>query len=208
MASIRFEGREVPTGDGDTVAAALYRAGVRTFSRSVKYHRRRGLYCGTGDCPNCLMTVDGQPAVRTCITECRDGMSVERSAGWPNAEHDLLHVTDSLHRLMPVGFYYKTFIRPRFAWTVAERVIRRATGLGSTAPDHGRRAEGRAAPARRRAGRRRRHRRAGGGARRRLGRARVRCSSATKAASAPASRPGVRSTRSVRSKRRCGSTGR
>ena len=30
---------------------------------------------------------------------------------------------------MPVGFYYKTFIRPRFAWEVAEKVIRRATGL-------------------------------------------------------------------------------
>ncbi|HVF08925.1 MAG TPA: 2Fe-2S iron-sulfur cluster-binding protein, partial [Actinomycetota bacterium] len=130
MAWIRFEGREVPMHEGDTVASALYRAGVRTFSRSVKYHRRRGLYCGTGDCPNCLMTVDGQPAVRTCTSACRDGMSVERSGGWPNAERDLLHVTDSLHRLMPVGFYYKTFIRPRFAWIVAERVIRRATGLG------------------------------------------------------------------------------
>ena len=32
---------------------------------------------------------------------------------------------------MPVGFYYKTFIRPRFAWQVAERVIRRATGVGA-----------------------------------------------------------------------------
>ncbi|HEX7247972.1 MAG TPA: 2Fe-2S iron-sulfur cluster-binding protein, partial [Actinomycetota bacterium] len=129
--SIRFEGRDVTVADGDTVASALYRAGVRTFSRSVKYHRRRGLYCGSGDCPNCLMTVDGQPAVRTCTTACRDGMSVERAGGWPSAERDLLHVTDSLHRLMPVGFYYKTFIRPRFAWTVAERVIRRATGLGA-----------------------------------------------------------------------------
>ena len=130
MGSIRFEGREVPIAAGDTVASALYRDGVRTFSRSVKYHRRRGLYCGTGDCPNCLMTVDGQPAVRTCTTACRDDMAVERSGGWPNAEHDLLHMTDSLHRVMPVGFYYKTFIRPRFAWPVAERVIRRATGLG------------------------------------------------------------------------------
>jgi sarcosine oxidase, subunit alpha len=130
MGSFRFEGRDVPIADGDTVASALYREGVRTFSRSVKYHRRRGLYCGTGDCPNCLMTIDGQPAVRTCTTACREGMSVERSGGWPSAEHDLLHVTDSLHRLMPVGFYYKTFIRPRFAWPVAERVIRRATGLG------------------------------------------------------------------------------
>ena len=120
--------------DGDTVAAALYRAGVRTFSRSVKYHRRRGLYCGTGDCPNCLMTVDGQPAVRTCVAAGRDGMSVTRSGGWPSADRDLLHVTESLHRVMPVGFYYKTFIRPRFAWPIAERVIRRATGLGKLPP--------------------------------------------------------------------------
>ena len=56
---------------------------------------------------------------------------MERPGGWPNADRDLMHVTDSLHRVMPVGFYYKTFIRPRFAWAVAERVIRRATGLGT-----------------------------------------------------------------------------
>src|SRR5688572_31854032 len=111
MASLEFEGRAVPIEDGDTVGSALFRAGVRTFSRSLKYHRRRGLYCGTGDCPNCLMTVDGNPAVRTCVTACADGMRVDRATGWPSAERDLLHVTDRLHRLMPVGFYYKTFIR-------------------------------------------------------------------------------------------------
>jgi sarcosine oxidase subunit alpha len=80
------------------------------------------------------MTVDGQPAVRTCTVRCADGMRVERAGGWPNAERDLLHVTDRLHRVMPVGFYYKTFVRPRFAWTVAERAIRRATGLGALPP--------------------------------------------------------------------------
>ena len=131
MGTLSFEGREVPFVDGDTIASALYRDGVRTFSRSLKYHRRRGLYCGSGDCPNCLMTVDGHPAVHTCMAACTEGMRVERAGGWPSAERDLLHVTDSLHRLMPVGFYYKTFIRPRFAWPVAERVIRRATGLGA-----------------------------------------------------------------------------
>jgi sarcosine oxidase subunit alpha len=134
MGSFEFEGRRVAFEPGDTVASALYRDGLRTFSRSLKYHRRRGLYCGTGDCPNCSMTVDGQPAVRSCIAICSDGMRVERAGGWPNAERDLLHVTDRLHRLMPVGFYYKTFVRPRFAWPVAERVIRRATGLGALPP--------------------------------------------------------------------------
>ncbi|MGZ8581424.1 MAG: 2Fe-2S iron-sulfur cluster-binding protein, partial [Actinomycetota bacterium] len=131
MGSFEFEGRAVPFEPGDTVASALFRDGVRTLSRSLKYHRRRGLYCGTGDCPNCLMTVDGRPAVHSCTTTCGDGMRVERAGGWPSVERDLLHVTDSLHRVMPVGFYYKTFITPRFAWPVAERVIRRATGLGT-----------------------------------------------------------------------------
>ena len=58
-------------------------------------------------------------------------MRVERPRGWPSAEHDLLHVADLAHPLMPVGFYLKTFIRPRFAWRMAERVIRRATGSGT-----------------------------------------------------------------------------
>jgi glycine cleavage system aminomethyltransferase T/thioredoxin reductase len=127
---LRFEGREVPVLDGDTVASALFRSGVRTFSRSLKRHRRRGLYCGTGECPNCTVTVDGVPGVRSCITPAAGGMRVQRGRGWPSAEHDLLHVADLAHPLMPVGFYLKTFIRPRFAWRMAERVIRRATGSG------------------------------------------------------------------------------
>ena len=127
---LRFEGREVQVLDGDTVASALFRAGVRTFSRSLKAHRRRGLYCGTGECPNCSVTVDGVPGVRSCITPAASGMRVERGRGWPSADHDLLHVADLAHPLMPVGFYLKTFIRPRFAWRMAERVIRRGTGSG------------------------------------------------------------------------------
>jgi len=128
--ALRVEGRRVAIEDGDSIASAMYRDGVRTFTRSLKYHRRRGLYCLSGDCPNCLMTVDGQPGVRACVTPAREGQDVRRESGWPSTEHDALHVTDRLHRLMPVAFYSKTFIRPRFAWPLAERVIRRATGIG------------------------------------------------------------------------------
>src|SRR5437868_5641609 len=59
MGSFDFEGKPVPFEEGDTVASALFRAGVRTFSRSLKYHRRRGPYCMTGDCPNGLLAVIG-----------------------------------------------------------------------------------------------------------------------------------------------------
>ncbi len=130
MGSLRFEGREIPLKEGDTVASALYRAGVRTFTRSLEYHRRRGLYCLTGDCPNCRVNVDGEPGVPACTTPVSEGMEVKREAGWPSADFDLLAVADRAHRLMPVGFYYKTFLRPRFAWPAAERLIRAATGVG------------------------------------------------------------------------------
>src|SRR5439155_10538210 len=90
----------------------------------------RGLFCVTGDCPNCLVNVDGDPGVRACTMDARDGQVILRGSGWPSAERDLLNVTDRLHRFLPVGFYSKTFIRPRFVWGLAEQVIRRATGVG------------------------------------------------------------------------------
>ena len=130
MPSIRFEGRRLAFDEGDTVAAALFRAGVRTFTRSIKHHRRRGPYCLTGDCASCLVTVDGRPGVRACMTDASDGMAIRREGGWPSVERDLLSVADRAHLVMPVGFYYKTFVRPRIAWPIAERIIRRATGVG------------------------------------------------------------------------------
>ena len=131
MGSLRFEGRPVQTRDGDTIGSALFRDGVRTFNRSLKSHRRRGLYCATGDCANCLVTVDGLPGERACVTEARDGMRVRRETGWPGTEHDALAINDKLHWAMPVGFYYKVFVRPRWAWELVEKVIRRATGTGT-----------------------------------------------------------------------------
>ncbi len=130
-----FEGRAIAAAPGDTVASALYRAGVRTFSRSFKYHRKRGLYCLTGDCPNCLMTVDGEPAVRTCCTPATAVRTVARGSGWPSADFDVLSILWLLRRFLPVGFYYKSMIRPRWLWPLAERVIRRVAGLGPVPRD-------------------------------------------------------------------------
>lgn len=132
--SLDFEGRAVALREGDTVASALYRHGVRVFSRSFKYHRRRGLYCLTGDCPNCLVTVDGEPGVRACMTPARPGQRVERQNAWPSPDFDVLAIASYLRWLLPVGFYYKTFIRPSFAWRLVDGAIRRAAGLGRVDP--------------------------------------------------------------------------
>lgn len=129
--TLDFEGHALPLKPGDTVAAAMYRAGVKTFSRSFKYHRRRGLHCLTGDCPNCLINLDGEPFVRACVTEAAPGQVVRREGGWPSTDHDIFALADRLHWLMPVGFYYKTFLRPRWLWQRVEPWMRSLAGRGA-----------------------------------------------------------------------------
>ena len=125
-----FDGHEVRGFKGDTVASALSAAGAVKFSRSFKYHRPRGLLCCAGNCPNCLMTVDGEPNVRTCTRPIGPGMKVEHQNAWPSLGLDLLSVLDRFHWLMPVGFYYKALHRPKALWLLARNIIRRVGGLG------------------------------------------------------------------------------
>ncbi len=126
-----FDGKRVEALAGDTIASALYAAGQRTFSRSFKYHRRRGLLCCAGQCPNCLVAVDGAPGVRACTEPVREGMEVEHLNASPSLEHDVMAVTDAVGGpFTPPGFYYKTFIRPRRLWPLYEKVLRHAAGLG------------------------------------------------------------------------------
>jgi sarcosine oxidase subunit alpha len=129
-----FEGRPVPALAGQSIAAALYAAGRRIFTRSFKYHRPRGLFCVAGDCPNCLMQVDGRPNVRTCVEPAREGQVVRHQNAWPALGFDVLRIFDWLDRFLPVGFYYKRFHRPRWLWPVFEHVVRHVAGLGRIDP--------------------------------------------------------------------------
>ena len=129
-----FNGRPIQALPQDTVASALYRSGRRIFSRSFKYHRPRGLLCVSGNCPNCLMNVDGTPNVRACTQPVQDGMQVTHQNATPSLETDFLAVTERFAWAMPVGFYYKTFTHP-WMWHIAEPFIRRAAGLGSIDQD-------------------------------------------------------------------------
>jgi sarcosine oxidase subunit alpha len=130
-AGLDFEGSVVAIRPGDTIASALYRSGVRVFTRSFKYHRRRGLYCLSGDCPNCMVNVDGEACVRSCMRDALPGQRVRREGGWPSADRDIFGVLDRVHRLLPVGFYYKTMLRPRWLWPLAEPWLRRLAGRGT-----------------------------------------------------------------------------
>ncbi|MFN8215271.1 MAG: 2Fe-2S iron-sulfur cluster-binding protein [Solirubrobacterales bacterium] len=129
--SFSFDGKPRQGLAGDTIASALYAGGQRVFSRSFKYHRRRGEICGCGQCANSLVTVDGAPGIRACGEPLAAGMRVEHQNAWPSLGFDVMAATDRFGGpFTPPGFYYKTFIRPRRLWPVYEKVLRRAAGLG------------------------------------------------------------------------------
>ena len=127
--TFQFDGQSVEARSGDTVASALYRAGRRIFTRSFKYHRPRGLLCMAGNCPNCMMNVDGTPNVRACIMPARPGMQVRGQNAYPSLEHDLLAGVQHFDWLMPVGWYYKAMTH-KWTWHLAEPYIRKVAGLG------------------------------------------------------------------------------
>jgi sarcosine oxidase subunit alpha len=134
-----LSGRRIEGFEGDTIGSALYAAGQRVFSRSFKYHRPRGLLCCSGGCANCLMTVDGTPNVRVCVEPAREGAVVEPQNVVGSLDRDLLSIVDRLGRpFTPVGFYYRTMIRPRRLWPHYEKLLRNLAGLGRV-DRHGRR---------------------------------------------------------------------
>ena len=122
---------EVEGFSGDTIGSALFASGRRVFSRSFKYHRPRGLLCCSGHCPNCMMTVDGVPNVRVCVEPLREGAVVTPQNVVGRLDFDLMSVVDKLGGpFTPVGFYYRTMIRPRFMWPLYEKFLRGVAGLG------------------------------------------------------------------------------
>jgi sarcosine oxidase subunit alpha len=125
-----FDGREYTAHPGDTIASALAAAGVSVFSRSFKYHRPRGLLCCAGHCPNCLVQVGDEPNVRACRQPVTEGLRVRHQNAWPSLGADVMALTALGDRFLPVGFYYKAFIRPKPFWPLYERVLRQAAGLG------------------------------------------------------------------------------
>jgi sarcosine oxidase subunit alpha len=121
--------------NGDTIASALYANGIRIFSRSLKYHRPRGLYSLDGECSNTCMQVNGIPNVCAENTLLTDGMHVQAQNVAGSPETDLKGFLDKLDWAMPAGFYYRTMHKPARIWPLALRQVRKAAGLGKISPD-------------------------------------------------------------------------
>jgi len=128
---------------GDTLASALLANGVHLVGRSFKYHRPRGILCAGVDEPNALVQLGrgarSEPNVRATTQELYAGLSAASQNRWPSLAFDIGAINDVASRLIPAGFYYKTFMWPPTPkwWLRYEHLIRHAAGMGraSSLPD-------------------------------------------------------------------------
>lgn len=77
--SFTFEGRKLTGRRGESLAAALIAAGVRSF-RATRTGAERSLFCGMGVCQDCLIEVDGQSNRRACMVKLDRAMTVRRES--------------------------------------------------------------------------------------------------------------------------------
>ena len=139
-----FDGRSLHGYAGDSVASALLASGIRTVGRSFKYHRRRGIVGAGVEEPNALIRLRrgarAEPNLRATQVELFDGLSCTSQNRWPNLDFDIGAANNFASRLLPAGFYYKTFMWPGRWWRFYEHFIRKAAGLGEAPrepdPDH------------------------------------------------------------------------
>ena len=135
-----FNGKRLRGFKGDTLAAALLANDQMMVGRSFKYHRPRGILASGVEEPNALVNMGAggrfEPDQRSTTTELFDGLAAESQNHWPSLEFDVGVLNNYVARMLPGGFYYKTFMYPRAAWKhVFEPIVRRSAGLGRVPKD-------------------------------------------------------------------------
>src|SRR5580700_3008512 len=133
-----FDGRPYVGFVGDSIASALLANGVRIVGRSFKYHRPRGVWGAWTEEPNAIVDVTREgkttPNLRATTEALENDMAVRSVNATPTAASDRAGLIDRLAPVLPAGFYYKTFLWPR--WETFEGSIRAMAGLGRVDPNN------------------------------------------------------------------------
>ncbi|WP_443192622.1 2Fe-2S iron-sulfur cluster-binding protein, partial [Pseudomonas indica] len=131
-----FNGETYQGYAGDTLAAALLANGVDVIGRSFKYSRPRGIVAAGAEEPNAVLQIGSReetqiPNVRATQQALYSGLVAASTNGWPSVNNDLMGILGKVGgKMMPPGFYYKTFMYPSSLWMTYEKYIRKAAGLG------------------------------------------------------------------------------
>ncbi|MBS1269412.1 MAG: Sarcosine oxidase subunit alpha [Gammaproteobacteria bacterium] len=134
-----FNGRPYTGFQGDTLASALLANNEHLVGRSLKYHRPRGVFSAGAEEPNALVQLEEgprtEPNMRATQIELYRSLRAASQNCWPNVRFDIGAVNSWLSRLLPAGFYNKTFMWPPSLWMTYEKYIRKVTGLGESPVD-------------------------------------------------------------------------
>ncbi|MFE4873405.1 (2Fe-2S)-binding protein [Streptomyces sp. NPDC056682] len=82
---ITVDGRPVSALPGQSVAAALWGAGILAWRTTREGGRPRGAFCGIGQCFDCLATVNGVPNRRACLVPAAPGDEITTQEGHGHA---------------------------------------------------------------------------------------------------------------------------
>jgi predicted molibdopterin-dependent oxidoreductase YjgC len=86
IVTLRVQGQPVTARTGDTLAMALLNAGLVPFRQTPVSGQPRAPLCLMGVCFDCLVEVDGQQNVQSCMVEVQEGMQVRLPHGARRAE--------------------------------------------------------------------------------------------------------------------------
>lgn len=125
-----FDGKSYQGYRGDTIASALAANDRWILSRSFKYRRPRGVLTMAGQDANTLVQLPDEPNVLADTRALSEGLTVDGQNFDGSLDNDRGAYMGLLSKFLPVGFYYKTFFRPRGAWKYWEPVVRAKAGLG------------------------------------------------------------------------------
>ncbi|MDP6969028.1 MAG: sarcosine oxidase subunit alpha family protein [Gammaproteobacteria bacterium] len=130
-----WNGKQYQGYKGDTLASAMLANGIKIVGRSFKYSRPRGIFGHGAEEANALMQLgvgkETIPNPRATQIELFDGLTATATNGWPSADFDLMEWVGKIGgKMMPPGFYYKTFMWPEKMWMTYEKFIRKAAGYG------------------------------------------------------------------------------
>jgi predicted molibdopterin-dependent oxidoreductase YjgC len=78
---LQVDGRSIEAREGDSVAAALFGAGIVQARSTPLGNAPRGPYCMMGACFDCLMAIDGVGSRQACLVTVREGMQVRTQHG-------------------------------------------------------------------------------------------------------------------------------
>lgn len=81
-----FDDKTLVGYEGEPISVALKANGIMVHRYTARHAKPRGVFCAIGRCTDCVMIVDGEPNVRTCVTPLKEGMKVQTQYGLSKKE--------------------------------------------------------------------------------------------------------------------------